>query len=297
MSDLNPELDFKPYLVAYIDILGQKDIIKQITGIPENQEEQDRFINLAKETIGFVDRFRSGFKDYFNAYVTGDPQKPRREMPEELKDLTKSEIKFITFSDCIVIYIPMQFLNNDPISINGLYGVLAACSSMYLLSLCEKHSIRGGIDVGIGVETYPGEIFGPAFISSYELESKVAQYPRIVIGDGLIKYLSSMINLPGNDIKTAYIKKTANHCKEMIKMDFDGHAFLDCLGEEYRKTISSELIKVIPLNDAKAYIYDQYKFWQGKKDSKLAFRYLLLLNYFERRMKDWPTPNTEGESS
>jgi hypothetical protein len=38
-----------------------------------------------------------------------------------------------------------------------------------------------------------GEIYGTALERAYDLESEVAKYPRIVIGDELSKYLNSVL--------------------------------------------------------------------------------------------------------
>ncbi len=41
--------------------------------------------------------------------------------------------------------------------------------------------------------TGPGEIYGTALERAYVLESEVAKYPRIVIGDELWKYLNAVL--------------------------------------------------------------------------------------------------------
>jgi hypothetical protein len=49
--------------------------------------------------------------------------------------------------------------------------------------------IRGGIELGLAMDIDNDDIYGPALARAYTLESKVAQYPRIVIGEELILYL------------------------------------------------------------------------------------------------------------
>ena len=75
----------------------------------------------------------------------------------------------------------------------------------------------------------------------YELESKIAKYPRIVIGDELIEYLEYKQNIPGEDIFIATNKKLSEVCFDLITLDDDGYPFLDYLGKGFRKYIASKL--------------------------------------------------------
>ena len=60
---------------------------------------------------------------------------------------------------------------------------------MFLVTLVWGHPARGGLDVGLGVEIAPGEVYGAALERAYQLESEVAQHPRLVIGKELVAYL------------------------------------------------------------------------------------------------------------
>src|SRR5947209_11171441 len=107
--------------------------------------------------------------------------------------------------------------------------------------MAQGQVYRGGIDVGVGAEIEPGEIYGSALSRAVELESQVAQYPRIVIGDELMTYLIETTHLPGSDNTTRYIKGMAGKCLDLITADVDGRPILHYLGEGHRRQMGEEL--------------------------------------------------------
>jgi hypothetical protein len=49
----------------------------------------------------------------------------------------------------------------------------------------RKRPVRGGIEIGLGAELDDREIFGSGISEAYRLESKIADWPRILIGKQL----------------------------------------------------------------------------------------------------------------
>ena len=45
--------------------------------------------------------------------------------------------------------------------------------------------LRGGIDVGLGLEITADEVYGPALERAHYLESRLADYPCVLVGDEL----------------------------------------------------------------------------------------------------------------
>jgi hypothetical protein len=42
------------------------------------------------------------------------------------------------------------------------------------------------------IDIFPNEVYGPGLVSAHVLESEVAQYPRVVVGPGLMRYLAAL---------------------------------------------------------------------------------------------------------
>lgn len=143
--------------VAFIDILGFKNLIK---GMP-------------------IDDIVSMFHkiDYSNKH-TGIYYYIDKELQAVIP---RNEIHYKIMSDSVVIYINANVEG-------ALHGLIMYCSSFQSnLLICSSKPIlcRGGIARG---ELYvDGEIIaGSGLVSAYELESKTAIFPRVVIPMNLV---------------------------------------------------------------------------------------------------------------
>lgn len=277
------------YAVAFIDLLGQQEFLRNLHSLPnpEVPEDMDATREHLKNTYGVVTGMRKFFSDSFEAYAR-KPKDINELTPEQRKEfgtLTNNPIKFQTFSDSVVIYMPLR-TDTAKLPVRGIYGILGAAATTFTCCLAAGHPIRGGIDVGLGMDITKNEIYGPALSRAYTLESRIANYPRIVIGKELVSYLEALKDQFSTDVPAVIAKKMAKKCIECIAFDDDGHPFIDYLGESYRN-LFGEVVDATVIKKA----YDQVlKFsakYQSEKNSKLAFRYTLLRNYFEDRLPLW----------
>jgi len=273
------------YLVAFIDVLGQKERLGELADLPTTTDTagHKKFIEGLKDTYGTIEGFRRTFERFFQGFLKG-PQ--ISEIPEPLRvefmALRAMSVKTQRFADTVLLYAPLR---NDVAKapINGVYAVLLACGASYLTMLAGRHACRGGIDVGVAFEPHDGEIYGPALFSAYDLERTVAQYPRIAIGQSLIDYLTHIAQAPGDDPVARYSRKLANRCLGLLARDIDGCPFLDVLGEGYDHAVGGPrpLDQIVP--QAYAFVIEEAQRAKDAKNSKLAFRYTLLRQYFEAR--------------
>jgi hypothetical protein len=90
--------------------------------------------------------------------------------------------------------------------------------------------VRGGIALG-KVFQDEDRIFGPGFVEAYELESKVAVYPRIAVAPNLLKALSSSVFPMEHslDVELGYVMS-------ILALGDDGIYFVD-----YLRAFRSEL--------------------------------------------------------
>ena len=63
---MNDNLLFQKYLVVFLDHLGQRKILEEISELPTSADEQQKFIQLIKETHGKVSALRGIFSKYFD---------------------------------------------------------------------------------------------------------------------------------------------------------------------------------------------------------------------------------------
>jgi len=282
---------WRDYIVASVDVLGQKDEFKKIENYLVDEVLQEKLEEVAENTIYVIEILRKGFKDLYEVYTAKSESKVK--VPEEHKaeyDAMResSPIRFQFFSDSMLAYVPLRtkkYRLNDMIAV---YGVFTAVGGQLLMTLAMEDSYRAGIELGIGTEFEDGGIYGPALAEAHKLEDKVAKYPRIVIGNTLKNYLDNYskgrpLGPDQNKRDVEGCKNMANICLRMIDKDLDGCLILDYLGEEFRNRLKINLNGDI-YDMAQRYVEKKYKEKSNSGDKKLALRYEQLCNYFERRL-------------
>jgi hypothetical protein len=271
------------YAAAFIDLLGQRDIMDGCGLLPHNKDE---FIEIAKRSVGAISQLHSSFDKFYEALTDNVttlllPEEQR----EAFSHFQATKLKFQRFSDGLVVFLSLaNEAQHSPV--NGIFGLISAAGSLCLLGLASKKPIRGGADIAWGVELNDSELYGCVIAKAYELESEVAKYPRIVLGKEVVDYLNSLLQLPGNELNTQYGRAMAKACLEMICVAPDGVYMVDFLGEGFRRHIANSLENSV-YYDARSYVESQEEHWRGKNSSKLADRYKILLEYFQARESEW----------
>jgi len=285
---VNEDILFQYYLVVFLDHLGQRKILRQISGLPTSDDEKPEFYSLIRETLGRVSVLRDSFKQYFDGeknYKT-NVNLVFPEHREEFVASQKSEAYFYGMSDAVIIAVPLMSTDENCTAINGVFSAFAATCGLGLLSLSAKVVIRGGLDVGVATTIEDKEIYGPAFERAYYIESQLAEYPRFVVGHELISYIMGVENQQCSSRLGLVAKEIAQFCKKMIVRDSDGRFMLDFLGNK-AKEVSGESIDSEIVNNALDFVKSQYEQFSKENNEKLASRYYRLLRYFNSRLTVW----------
>lgn len=149
----------KQYIVAYLDILGATSRIN-------DKSRQDDALNLLHNLYTMILELASknGIKKY-------------------------ADIKFKIFSDNIII--AKEICSNDEKTNDDILILLNCVSNFLCSSVGESVSwlIRGGITIG---DFYIDDtiVWGAALVRAYELEDKIAFYPRVVLDNSIVNALS-----------------------------------------------------------------------------------------------------------
>lgn len=196
----NIEKSDNEHIVAFLDILGFKSHVENYLD-PENAYE-GKILNIIKIAIKLTEK--TTYMDLF----------------KQIEDLEKLDFKiqYKQFSDCTCLSIPN--INDNP-----EIEAMMICIFIYLLR--DFHSImlrfdlylRGGLSVGFHYED-DNMIFSKGLIKAYELESKKAVYPRIIIDDELIKRLEEFW---GNHKDILYPLGV----DKLLVSDWDGSIFIN----------------------------------------------------------------------
>lgn len=286
------------HLIGFFDVLGQSNQLRQLTKLPETDDERAETIQLLKRTAGVVLGVRGMFKDFFEAVCTPTPfalslpPAPRR----QLLDATQAEVSYRGVSDSFIVAVSLADTGMPTTPVNGVFRSFVAASGMWLLSLSVGHPLRGGIEVGLGMDVGDGEVYGPVLDRAYHLESKVAGGPRLVVGDTCVDYLNFMRKRQTADVYQQIAAKAADFCLSMLMRDQDGTVVLDPLGERMleiarttgwsrgRSGTRGIIDRVKPAHDV---VRQQLMRAELLKDEKLIPRYRNLLAYFDHRAALW----------
>lgn len=182
---------YEKRIVAFLDILGFKNVIENETTKKESQEfEIVKYTNLIEI---LEDDFCIG------------QNKTLKQIKR--KDTYFKNTQVTLFSDSVVIsklYDENSIDNQLDCLLRDLYNVIY---NSYALGF----SIRGGIACGDMIHT-DKYMFGPAFNKAYSLEQK-AIYPRVIIEDEFAHLLYNTIN--------------NQRLLRFIPEDYDGYYYLD----------------------------------------------------------------------
>lgn len=197
------KIDLRKYnyenrVVAFIDILGFKQLVM------ESEKDSSKFKALDR-ALSHLKRMENTDKWGLNLMeIEEDAQRHGLEK----FDIRKS-IRVTCFSDSIVVSAKANEVNINHV-VSSLVGHLSYIGAELM---SNGILIRGGMSVGNLTHTKENKIIGRAMIEAYELESKCANYPRIILSDKLLK----MMNFPYRSKKerfphNQYIKRFSDGC-------------------------------------------------------------------------------------
>jgi hypothetical protein len=287
-SSLNSNLLFTDYLVVFFDLIGQREALRKIAWIPVTESEKPEFIDLIKKSIGRVLMIRDAFKNYFDGAASHTPNinLVAPENRSEFIESQKSNFNYYGLSDAIVIAVPLMGENENCTAINGVYSAFTAACGITLVSLSVGIAARAGVDVGVATKIDDHEVYGPALERAVNLENRLAEYPRLVVGRELLSYLNWVENQKFQTRLGEIASKMGKMCRKFIIQDTDGRVMLDYLGENAKEAFGGKMNKDI-VAKAWRFVNEQHDFHIKNEDDKLASRYFRMIRYFESRLKIW----------
>jgi hypothetical protein len=277
------------WAVCFLDLLGQQDAFMATDFIPDAADyaSVERFRVAVSSSLGVINQFYKLCEQFGQEQEDLHPESPLRNLPDAQREaarvISRANVKNVCWSDGAVFYASLfeSPACAPPVSVRQILLVVGA---MMVLQLASGHAVRGGIDVGTGVET-SGQLFGAGVVKAYRLESKTAQSPRIVVGPSLISYLDAASKNTGRDFRSLTSAAFARDCRDMIIQDSDDHWVLDYLGVNARDRYGGGL-EASMVEQARRFVAEAREGFRAK-DQKLFDRYSTLLRYFDSRMHAW----------
>jgi len=167
-------MKYEERLVAFIDILGFKEIVKQ-------SENDTSKIELIYSVLNYLKKWEVPEKWSLKLVKIEEDAQKRGVENFDMRYKTNTT----SFSDSIVVSVKID--NN----VNEMTSTLITNLSYIGAILFEKGILfRGGLTLGNIIHDENGTVFGQGLIDAYKLESNNAKYPRIILSDKLINKLN-----------------------------------------------------------------------------------------------------------
>ena len=291
---MGDEATYGHYMIGVFDVLGQSRKLEEQAGIPlrDDPAERRRVLDNLKDTAGVVLGFRRMFRMFFEAAARSAGRADSLPEPQrsEMRAAMASNVLLWGVSDAIFVAVPLAWDRHPAARVFDVYRSLLAAGSVWLAALSTNHPIRGGMEIGTGIDMEPGEIYGQGLAAAYRLESRVAGCPRIVVGPMCANFLDAVKRSEdASDVGSRMAASVADLCLGMLREDTDGHTVVDGLAQ----TMLERSSEVPDFREQFPRAYDnvraQYRHFRNTGNTKLAARYEALRAYFDERASKWCT--------
>ena len=293
-NEKKPEINVFNYVVVFLDLLGQKEHLAELPKLIPNgglTPELERAIqNTYGATFALRETIKSGFEGHEHHKVDSKLLEGLTDNQRVLFEKMASPKTHLQYmGDAIVLYSKLTNEHGE-LNLRSILMMLGDCALAMLIQFGRGNPIRGAIEIGVAMDWEDFGIYGSALHSAYSLESSVAKYPRVLIGDELLKYLQLWEKEKGIDELTTVNKEVARRCFSVICEDTDGRAILDFLSPDlpsiFGHSAGDAPFKVLrkSVEDGFSFVSREYKRFVNEKNSELAFRYALLREYYMSRM-------------
>ena len=272
------------YCACFIDLLGQKDLYKDEGLFQElkTPEEKKIFSEKYHKSVGAIHTFQKEAENFLEKMFK-EPEwlmlmpKDKQQLCRELR---LGKPKQQRWSDGLLYFVSLNS-SKTKCPMNEIFTMIIFSSLSCFLGLAKGFPIRGAIDIAWGTELHENELYGAVVAKAYELESKVAQYPRIVISPQTMNFIENHSRSSSEDVLSRYSKKLSIMCLEIIEKDIDGHYIVNYLGKGFQRYVSKGQHSLL-YKPAFEFVSKQLEKHKQNQNTKLAFRYSILRNYFER---------------
>lgn len=261
---MEPKYQYREKFIAFIDIIGFKDLIDN-TG----EEIIERVVNTIEESL---DAYKERFPD--------ESSGPDTDLMGY--QILKFKPEYYLMSDSIILTMDVRE--------NNLFRLLFGVTTIQKKFIENNLFVRGAVVKGKIFETTASDgassiVFGPGGIAAYKMESTDALYPRVVVSDTVLGCLKEKYLYPRVE------SDIGKHIFQNITLkDSNGITFLDYLTPQFPtvlfpkgdlKFIQTHKNAILKKLAASETLVPQ------KKRYKSRTKFLLLAEYHDYILHEW----------
>lgn len=270
---LNPA---KYFIAGFFDLVGiGRELCELATCSEIGQKEIDHLGHQARKLMHFRDDFEK-FEEGEQCVSRKFDESRTHEEREWCMRHRGNPVKVFTFSDTVVAFSSLDNTERQ-IPLESCSNILMKAAASQLFSLVRKTPVRGGIEIGLGIEISEQEVFGTGIYEAYRLERDVADWPRILVGKRLQKYIVDVANGRCNCDLDCLNQVHASLCIDLLCFDHDDVAMVDLLSPVVATIVGDSYPEL--LAKARTFVASELERFTKQGDSKLADRYTKLSTY------------------
>lgn len=254
----NSPLTYELRLIAFIDILGFKEIVKQ-------SETEPSKIELIYSILEYLKDWEKTEKWDLKFIEIEESAQYKGVNNFDLRGKTNTT----SFSDSIVVSVKVDQ------NVNEMASTLIVNLAYIGTVLLEKGILfRGGLTIGNIIHIDNGTVFGQGLIDAFMLETRSAKYPRIVLSDKLLKELNYPLETKGNRYPYhQYLDRFDDGCVGFHQLIY--YQVIENSSEMTREILTESLNKVrnvivsgLDSSFEKPEVFEKYK-WLKEQYNKL----------------------------
>ncbi len=189
--------DYKKHVILYIDALGSQERYKE------------------KENFGKILKLLNYLKCFENTKETKTVETKEGDSYDEITRTFKA----ISFSDLLVISSMIEESDEEEICAK-IIGIARTYAQIVQPAILDGEFIfRGAMVIG-ELHHESNIIFGPGLVEAYEMESKRAIHPRVIVAQEIYKKIQK-------HIQTQSFVPTKNQREELFRQDEDGEYYIN----------------------------------------------------------------------
>lgn len=287
-----PSWNYTAYVVAVLDVQGQRQAMRDLPPHDDSPERQEQIKSLLRKSLGVREQVFETFLTSINSFNTQfDEAKLAQLAPEVRAEFVKIRTfksKTYRISDTLITYFPIR--SDGLLNSYDLLATFTALMHTMLVSNASKIPVRGGVELGWGINWHDAELYGPAFLDAYDLEEKRAEYPRVVLGKELSEYVDFLSSSPSADRRAHFENQMAGQVRSMICVDDDSAPMVDYLGQTAADlTKKGSIYGVNLFEEGKKFAEVERDRFAGEGNEKLRARYERLAKYYAKSEQFWRT--------
>jgi hypothetical protein len=296
-SPANKELYLRRYVCCLVDVLGQQDELRELDRDEdfygnESKESGKNFMEGVTRSHSTVDEIRKTMIACVDQWhpTVDDSEHIEADRRARVSDAIRHQVSIQTFSDTVLAYSSLVSQDTN-VPMTQIWPIVCAVMYCQMRALANGRAIRGGIDLGWGFEFGTGDLYGPVLSRVHAMESKQADYPRVIVGERLLRFVDHVAESGYEGEFSTLNKSMAENIRRAFVRDADGHFILDFAGSAHFDWIkghqwpASEMFK-----RAKSFVDQERARFVVAGNAKLALRYSKLSMYLSACRQYWTKP-------